>query len=157
MAQFALQDFITLWVQANDFFIWEISSFCSNLYLQETGHHREIDHLVIPEQWLDFWAFQFPIFQYAIWSVKFINNLYFYHFYSQASALKVSSNDHCQWTRCNRTMSISRLFEVTNVEPFIVLVFGNYWSTVICWAISCIATNDVYTFFGRSCCIVRNP
>ena len=49
-------------------------------------------------------------------------------------------------------MTISRLFQVSDIMPFIVLVFGNYLSLTIY-----VAANDVNTVFGRWCCIVRNP
>ena len=48
----------------------------------------------------------------------------------------------------------SSLFQVSDIIPFIVFIFGNDWSAV--W-IASIATNNVNTAFGRWCCIVGNP
>ena len=51
-------------------------------------------------------------------------------------------------------MSDSSLFQVSDIIPFIVFIFGNDWSAV--W-IAHISANDINTVFGRWCCIVRNP
>ena len=54
-------------------------------------------------------------------------------------------------------MTVSWLFEVSNIIPFIVFIFGNYWSVISSWWIVCPTANNVNTFFSGRSCIVRNP
>ena len=51
-------------------------------------------------------------------------------------------------------MSVSGLFQVSDIMPFIVSIFSNDWS--VGWIV-CPAANDVNAFFSWCCCILRNP